>query len=112
MISKRTAKIVTALTAVLVAGTANAQVRTWKVGDALLVQSPSTVVTTAEGRRQLLERVEAAVARQCRDAGVRRKQAACEAQTFADLRAQAPAAASKALELALFEREGIRLASR
>ena len=101
-----------ALLGLLMTTPAVAEPYVWQVGDGFTVRATGLDLRTTDGREALLRRIEIAVERSCRAAGVRVERRACAEQSRAAVIAGAPAVLRERIRLAVAARETTTLAAR
>jgi UrcA family protein len=101
-----------ALLGLLITTPALAEPHVWQTGEGFTVRATGLDLSTTDGREKLLKRVDVAVERLCRTAGVRVERQDCADRTRTAVIAAAPAGLKKPIRLALAARGTTRLAAR
>lgn len=89
-----------------------AEPHVWQVGEGFTIRATGLDLRTTDGREALLQRVDWAAARMCRNARPRVQRDRCAEATRADAIAAAPGAIREAAQLAMATRRETRLAAR
>ena len=91
---------------------AMAEPHVWQTGEGFSVRATGLDLRTTDGRSALLRRVDAAAVKLCRETPLRSDRLACRAEARSRAIAVAPGPVKGAIDLALRERQEMRLAGR
>lgn len=101
-----------ALAAAVLSAAAAAEDGVWRVGTSYVIRHENLDLTTVDGRQALLEMVEKAAERVCRNEPTLTDRRACRAAVAERALAQTPEATREAVAEARLERDGSVLAQR